>query len=191
MPVTPVTTRNAFNLHNGGVMISVDQLSRPSIRSTTLDSPLDHLVACHGRIEEKLAILERAAVALNDQPEEARAALQTVFRHFDTAGVLHTRDEEESVFPRLLLQVSETERFYLRELEQQHRDAEEVYALLRDVPAQGSELTEYVALVHRFCHLYRKHIASENERLIGTARRVLSDEELAEVAVEMKGRRAR
>ena len=171
-------------------MISVDQLTRPAAPSATVDQPLDHLVACHGRIEERLNILERAAVALNERPEEARAALATVFRHFDTAGVLHTRDEEESVFPRLLLRASDAERYYLTDLERQHREAEEVYSLLGDVPVPGTDLAPYLALVHRFCWIYRAHIASENEHLIDTARRLLSVEDLAEVAGEMRLRRS-
>lgn len=171
-------------------MISVDQLTLPPAPAATMDQPLDHLVACHARIEEKLATLERAAAALNDRPGEARAAIQAVFRHFDTAGVMHTRDEEESVFPRMLERAADSERFYVSDLQRQHREAEDLFTLLRDVPVPDSDLAGYLALVHRFCSIYRAHIASENEHLIGAARRLLSDEELAEVAAEMRQRRA-
>lgn len=170
-------------------MISVDQLTRPTPARVTAEHPLDHLVACHQRVEDRLVILERAASQLNDQPRAAREVLHAVFRFFETAGVLHTRDEEESVFPRLMLHVNLAERSYLANLTIQHREAEEVYSLLQDEPPVGSDLTEYLAMVHRFCALYRAHIASENEHLIDAARRLLSPEEIDEVGDEMRERR--
>ena len=63
--------------------------------ANTLDSPVEHLLACHRRIEQKLETLARAVEANHDE------ALARVFHFFDTNGLLHTQDEEESIFPRL------------------------------------------------------------------------------------------
>jgi hemerythrin-like domain-containing protein len=165
-------------------MISADRLTRPAAPRVTLEQPIEHLLACHDRIEERLRVLERASAALAERPDEARAAIESVFRHFDTAGVLHTRDEEESVFPRLVPKMTAEERAYLESLEHQHREADEVYRKLRDVGAPDWRET-----IARFCALYRQHIASENEKLIGAARRLLGPEQIAEISQEMKGRR--
>ena len=63
------------------------------------EGPIEHLLACHRRIEDRLAILERAGEHLEDRPEESLLAISNSLRFLDTSGVLHTVDEEESVFP--------------------------------------------------------------------------------------------
>jgi len=67
--------------------------------STTLDAPLEHLMACHRRIEERLATLERAGAALESRRDEALGAIRAAFAFMDSNGAIHTRDEEESLFP--------------------------------------------------------------------------------------------
>lgn len=173
-------------------MFTVDRLMRGSVAAdalSTLDHPLEHLVACHGRIEERLAVLERAAAQLEAKPEAARQALDSVFRYFDTSGVKHTADEEESVFPRLASRLTPDEQAYIGQLEAQHREADELYLSLKRVPPVGADLTEYRGIVARFCRLYREHIASENERLIAAGKRLLSTPELEKISAEMRGRR--
>ena len=171
-------------------MFTVDRLKQGSVAAdakSTLDHPLEHLVACHGRIEERLAILERAAEHLETKPEEARQALESVFRYFETSGVNHTADEEESIFPRLAGRLTEEERAYIAALESQHQQTEDLYQRLRRGPL--ADLSEYRALVARFCQLYREHIASENERLIATGKRLLSADDLTSISAEMRHRR--
>jgi hemerythrin-like domain-containing protein len=147
-------------------------------------------VACHGRIEERLEVLERAAEHLELRPEESRKALDSVFRYFDTSGAMHTADEEESVFPRLAPRLSAEERAYIEALENQHREADRLYQELRRVPPPGAPVEPYRQVVSRFCRLYREHIASENERLIAVGQRLLSEPDLAAISSEMKRRRA-
>ena len=171
-------------------MFTVDRLKNGSIAAdakSTLDHPLDHLVACHGRIEERLAILERAAEHWEAKPEEARAALDSVFRYFETSGVNHTADEEESVFPRLAGRMTQEESAYIAALESQHQEAEELYQRLRQGPR--ADLSGFRDLVAKFCRLYREHIASENDRLIATGKRLLNADELAAISAEMRRRR--
>jgi hemerythrin-like domain-containing protein len=170
-------------------MISVDQLQSVPSSLNTLDTPLEHLQACHHDFLDRLTILEYAAAQLNSQPAEARLALQSAFRLFEIAGALHTRDEEISLFPRLDARVSPDERAYLMRLQVQHREAEAVYELLHDVPNPGDDLTEFRAVVRRFCQIYRAHVQSENEQLFAMARRVLDDQDFAAIAEEMRQRR--
>jgi hemerythrin-like domain-containing protein len=172
-------------------MYSVERLLRGEpAGSAAIDHPIEHLVACHERIEERLKAIERAVANLEERPAEARQTLASAFRFLETSGVLHTRDEEESFFSRLQGRLGEEEAAYLAALEAQHREAEAVYTQLKNVPANGADLRPYRETAARFCELYRAHIASENDRLVAVARRALNASELAEITAEMRARRA-
>ncbi|MCW5979641.1 MAG: hemerythrin domain-containing protein [Bryobacteraceae bacterium] len=179
-------------------MIRTEQIAAgPGQASVTLDQPLEHLVACHRRIEERLEILERAANYLLDRREEALEAIENCFRFLDSNGVWHTADEEESVFPRLRGKVKEQEDRFLRELEADHREVEGVYeevkarcrVLSEVVPLKAEDVGSFVEVVRRLCRLYRAHIAAENDQLISVARGVLDAAQLSAISREMKARR--
>ena len=55
-------------------MIKPEALFKPVLERSSLDRPLDHLMACHRRIEERLEVMERAAAHLGDLRAEALAA---------------------------------------------------------------------------------------------------------------------
>ena len=67
------------------------------------DEPLGLLSDCHRRIERFLGVL--AAVARGERGgalgAEARDAVERSLAYFRRAGPLHTRDEEEDLFPLL------------------------------------------------------------------------------------------
>jgi hemerythrin-like domain-containing protein len=176
-------------------MFTIERLLRGKAgpdANATLDHPLEHLVACHGRIEERLAVLERAAQYFETSPAEAREAALGCFRYFDTSGVLHTRDEEESVFPRLTPRLATEHSSYLAKLEAEHQEAGQLYNRVRqlpDIPVPAG-VAAWRDAVARFCALYRSHIASENQDLIRLARAALTEGELATISSEMKRRRA-
>src|SRR5687768_11399199 len=67
------------------------------------DEPLEMLEACHQKIEAQLATLERILPHLRQHgaDADAKSAARAVMRYFDTAGVLHHRDEDEDLFPLL------------------------------------------------------------------------------------------
>jgi hemerythrin-like domain-containing protein len=167
-------------------MIKPEALFAKPGRRASMDAPLDHLLACHRRIEERLETLERAAAHLEDQREEALGAFHSAFAFLDSSGALHTADEEESLFPRLMAALEPGERSYLAGLEHDHTEAHRIYAELKaslDRPSQARHLVE------RLCALYRAHIASEDTVLQEYALTHLTAEQLAEIAREMKGRR--
>ncbi|HVP49545.1 MAG TPA: hemerythrin domain-containing protein, partial [Bryobacteraceae bacterium] len=116
-------------------MITPDQLLRPVSQETgsTLDRPLEHLTACHRRIEQRLDTLERAAAHLTDKRSEALEAVEACFRFFESSGILHTADEEESVFPRLQPRLNDAEQKFIVQLEDQHREADRLYAELKAI----------------------------------------------------------
>lgn len=162
-------------------------------RPATLDHPLEHLVACHDRILQRLETLERVAEALLTNRDEAIRAANAVVRFFDTNGIWHTQDEEDSVFPRLTAAADAETQHYLNELEAQHQEAEQVYAELKAallrLASGAPEEDQFRSLVARLCGIYRQHIASENQHLIGLGKRLLTKHQLAEIAQEMKLRR--
>jgi hemerythrin-like domain-containing protein len=160
------------------------------------EQPLDHLVACHDRILDRLRTLERVGETLEAQPEPALAALSNALHFLETSGRLHTLDEEESVFPRMRRHLTHAEQDYLDSLEAQHREKEQVYSDLRALASnlrQGitsERVVQYRQLAHRLAELYRTHIESENTILVALGKRCLDTSELAVIRSEMKARRS-
>jgi iron-sulfur cluster repair protein YtfE (RIC family) len=179
-------------------MIQVDLLTPTGkTEPASLDRPLDHLVACHRRIEDKLSVLERAVTHLEDRTEEALQACHSVFAFLDSSGMLHSEDEEESVFPRIRLQATGEELAYLDSLELQHREAEGYIARLKNLtkqlerdPSLPATREALAQTAGKLVTLYRAHIASENEVLTRIGRARLDEVALAEISFEMRVRRS-
>jgi hemerythrin-like domain-containing protein len=184
-------------------MYSIEKLvrSKPGApENSTVDRPLEHLVACHQRIEERLKTLERIADHWEARPEEALQAAASCVRFLETSGVLHTHDEEDSVFPRMRNRLGAAEQKSLDDLESQHREKEELFGKLRSLiaafgqagsPEERARLNkDYRDLVAAFSGLYRTHIAFEDTELIAMARGVLEETELKEISREMRERRS-
>jgi hemerythrin-like domain-containing protein len=183
----------------GEAVITIAQLFQPEAAGrSTLDRPLEHLMDCHRRIEDRLATLERVVPILQSQARwsEALEAVEHVRHFLDSNGVLHTADEEVSLFPRLRSKATAQEIAFFDRLEADHDAAEATYAELKAVVQELERRTEaalvgqFTSLVSRLCGLYRRHIEEEDTLLIPIARRLLSEPELAAIAAEMKSRRA-
>jgi hemerythrin-like domain-containing protein len=162
-------------------------------KPATIDRPIEHLTACHRRIEDRLATLERAGEWLASEDEnrkaEAMQAIRSAVHFLDSSGVMHTMDEESSLFPRLLPQLDPRERDYVESLERQHREVDQVYAELKSAIG-ARDPDRYRAAVARVAGLYREHIASEDRVLTAIAQRHLSPADLEAIAAEMRARRA-
>jgi hemerythrin-like domain-containing protein len=156
---------------------------------STLDKPLEHLRACHRRIEDRLDTLERVIPHLAAaRRDEALAAIRNAIAFLDESGVRHTEDEEQSLFPRLYAKTATEDAAFLAHLENDHQDAEAQYARLKQIVASG-EFSEYAATVARLCAIYRRHIQEEDTMLTPLGERLLSEADLAEIAAEMRRRR--
>jgi hemerythrin-like domain-containing protein len=155
----------------------------------TLSRPLEHLKACHRRIEERLDTLERIAAHIDTNREEAVAALGRVFAFLDSSGALHTADEEESVFPRLTPRLERAEMSFVAGLEHDHTTAHQLYTELKRHAAEGDYETQFRGVIERLVAHYRKHIAKEDEVLDSLCREKLTPRELAEISQEMVARR--
>ena len=70
--------------------------------SAVIDHPVDHLLACHGRIRAFMS-LARAIATRNDATDVlVRDAARDVKRYFTEALPRHAADEDETVRPRLM-----------------------------------------------------------------------------------------
>jgi len=164
----------------------------------TVDSPIEHLMACHRRIEQRLDTLVRAAGYLDRDRPSALAAIAKSLTFFDTSGVLHTEDEEQSVFPRLRSTRTADQIAYLDSLEQDHGKAEAILQRLKQLAVQAERQTEvpgtlierYRACARELQALYVAHIQSEDEVLTVMAKEALSESDLSEISREMRQRRA-
>lgn len=183
-----VTVRLAA-MNDNRYMIRAEALfAQPSERSS-LDTPLDHLKACHRRIEERLDTLERAAARLGSHRDRALEAFESAFHFLDTSGVLHTEDEEVSIFPRLKPLLEPGERSYLAGLEHDHAEAHQIYAQLKDVYSHPDNSAQVKEVVTRFVKLYREHIKSEDDMLQSYAAQHLQQDAIQAISAEMKARR--
>ncbi len=159
------------------------------------EGPIEHLYACHRRIEQRLGILERAGEHLSDRTEEALAAITNSLRFLDSSGALHTQDEEESLFPRLREHLSMTELAYLSELETQHDDVDSLYLSLKqaagllNVSVDARTIECYRQAVEELISVYRTHIQSEDAVLLEMSRQALTASELFAIQQEMRSRR--
>lgn len=165
--------------------------------SATIDTPVEHLMACHRRIEQRLDTLARAADHLESDRAAALQAIAKSLEFLDSSGALHTEDEENSFFPRLRARVSAEQTAFLDSLEEQHQDAESILSRLKQVvdrAASRSGVPAELVQQYRDCadqlrSLYREHIRREDEILTAMAKQALTDSELAEISGEMRQRR--
>jgi hemerythrin-like domain-containing protein len=144
-------------------------------------------MACHRRIENRLATLQRAADAIESDPAAARAALESAFRFFETSGAQHTEDEERSLFPRLRPSLSREDLEFIDALERHHVQANALFPEVKRSAGGPPEI--FRAKVARLVDLYRDHIAAEDSLLQPLAQAHLGPEDLAAIAAEMKRRR--
>ena len=165
--------------------------------AATIDSPIENLMACHRRIEQRLDTLVNAAGHLGSNRSAALAAIVSSLHFLDSSGVMHTADEEGSIFPRLRQKLSPSEVEYVDSLEAQHGEAEAIYAELKNLAHEVVESSDlcldsinwYRDCAERLRTLYRAHIQSEDQILTVLAKRSLDELEIAAISQEMRERR--
>jgi hemerythrin-like domain-containing protein len=164
--------------------------------------PLGLLSDCHRRIEYFLEVLIAvdAETAGGPLTPERCAALEGALRYFAVGAPKHTRDEEESLFPRLRdssdPRAAEAMALVDR-LEHDHEEADEHHAmidmLVRQWLADDRLAVDHAAELRRrlarLRALYTRHIAAEDRELLPTAAQVLSAGEIRQIGREMAARR--
>jgi pyridoxamine 5'-phosphate oxidase len=180
----------------------ITNINQPHIPD--FSNPFGLLVHCHEKIEGQLKVLERAAQLIPHADvrllPELFAKVEAACAHFAVAGIKHTADEEESLFPRLRSCGAVAGREALdamQELESQHRTAEQLHLefdnliarLPRDGSADSHDLDSFNELTTELTSFYRPHIELENNLVFPVAQRVLSPAEIHAIGQEMRERR--
>ena len=164
----------------------------------SFDEPLELLEACHGRIEQQLQTLEKLVphLALKGCDAQAEEAARAVLRYFDTAGVLHHKDEDEDLFP-LLRELSSAQgrdeiAAMIDELEREHVSMDSQWRRLRErleaIAHAGAPRLDPEE-VARFCWLYRRHMENESGAVLPFARQALDERQRAALGERMAARR--
>ena len=166
-------------------------------------NPLGLLGDCHRRIERFLDVLieitrqSRGALLTEDQ----RNGLEAALRYFREAAPKHTRDEEESLFPRMLAQADESVATALSSLDQLQDDHTIAEASHLEVEALGQRwlsegllssdsIRQLTELLDGLRSTYQRHIAVEETEVFPLAGRILSKEDILDVGREMSARRS-
>lgn len=177
-------------------MLTVDDLLRGPRPAGSEEDPIDHLSACHRRVEQRLETLARAGERFPKDRAAALSAIDGCLEFFATNGVRHTADEEESLFPRLLPRLSAADKALIEGLEAEHKTADLLHleltglaAALSQAPSDEAPLNAFRDCVQRLTVLYRRHIELEDTQVAAMARRNLTASELAAMKDEMKRRR--
>ena len=166
-------------------------------------NPLGMLSDCHRRIERFLALLIQVAEQARadaDLDQNWRDALTVALRYFREAAPHHTRDEEESLFPRLRACGDVRAQTVLTSLDLLHEDHaaaearhQEVEALGRLWLAEGRLTPEasrrMVGLLEELRAIYQRHIKVEDAEIFPLAGELLRGEEVEALGREMAARR--
>lgn len=165
------------------------------------DEPLRLLADCHRRIERFLQTLLdlaelRGAALLPAQ----REALTRSLDYFERAAPNHTRDEEDSLFPRLRAIDDPALRDALAQLDNLEADHQQADALwetterlgrrwLRFGTLDDQAASQLVDALDRLAALYTHHIGVEERVVFAAAATVLGEAPVREIGREMAERR--
>lgn len=168
---------------------------------SSFSDPLGLLGDCHRRIESFLSLLIKIVkTGFAELNTEQREALEKALRYFREAAPNHTRDEEESLFPRMRKSKNKQVQAALASLdslEADHDRAEKAHAEVETLGqrwlAEGRlsarEADRLSQLLNELKNTYERHIAVEDSDIFPLAGMVLGRSELDEVGREMAARR--
>ncbi len=157
------------------------------------DEPLALLRACHKNILDHCERLENLITHVDTQgiDDEARQAARNIVRYFSSSALLHHRDEEEDLFPRLNRQSIKIAEL-IRDLKQQHVQLDQLWEIiapeLKKLPVDNFSAGVLQAS-REFCALSRQHVNRENMEFLPLAASSLSQLELTDIGVSMAARR--
>lgn len=157
--------------------------------------PLRQIAQCHEKIAGHLERLDAIAAAEHEVGSEMRDRLDAIVRWFESNGLRHRHDEDESLFPRLVpaAAASPTLADALRTLRADHAEEDALVdrlahaaRVLAEDPARGAGMVRAAArdvVAH-----FRRHMDVE-EGLVLPAAGALGADALAAIGTEMERRR--
>jgi hemerythrin-like domain-containing protein len=163
------------------------------------NDPIGMLKDCHRRIEHFLAILVSVAGKAQGRVlnSEEQSAVEAALHYFNESGPRHTKDEEESLFPRLKGMDAEQLLARVQRLETEHGEAETIHKEVEQLYAKWivecslscDESVWLVAITRKLQQLYEEHIKIEEDLVFPFAADRLDNETVAEMGSEFKARR--
>ena len=166
-------------------------------REHGFDQPLGLLSDCHRRVERFLKILEIVGQEAPENwlPTQYDEGLHNALNYFRDAAPKHTRDEEDSLFPRIAHNQRASE--IIERLESEHAlsepDHQEVEELGRRWLSQGhlsvAQRRRFAECVTKLIVLYQDHIRIEDEELFPLAATILDEPSIKAIGQEMAVRR--
>ncbi len=171
----------------------------------TITNPFEKLVECHDHIMSRLSLFEQSLQAIEKQRVvgflSEKENVGVIFDFIDTNIALHTRDEEQGLFPKLQLKLKaklpdgDGADTPVDVMEGEHRIVEEVIGRIKNLAVliEKEAWTEEASiLVEEFLEksrwviqAYHRHIWKENNILFPMAEQLLSAEEKTQVAKVM------
>ena len=157
------------------------------------DEPLALLRACHKNILDHCDRLENLITHIDTQgiDDEARKAARNIVRYFSTSALLHHRDEEEDLFPRLNRQSIRIAEL-IRDLKQEHIKLDQLWEIiipeLKKLPDDNFS-DNFLQASSEFCALSRQHVNRENMEFLPLVANSLSELELTDIGECMAARR--
>lgn len=165
------------------------------------DKPIGMLRDCHRRIRHFAGILQQVAKAARGYllSKEQQDAVLTALRYFRTAGQIHSQDEENSLFPRLLQRASAEVGATVARLTLEHREAERLQRRIEELyqnwmsefGLSSGEEEEAIYATDALVSFYQRHIEMEEGVVFSAAETLLDAMEQASVGEEFAARRLR
>ncbi|MBV7538801.1 pyridoxamine 5'-phosphate oxidase [Duganella sp. sic0402] len=160
--------------------------------------PIAVLKHCHDRIRKQLQTLQKLLehLPLHGADIDAQKAAQAVLKYFNHAAHLHHEDEEQNLLPMLHATARDADAALLQELapgilaghEQMDRDWSILKSQLEQI-ANGSGTALSAGDVTRFCDAYAAHMVVEEGNIAPMAKRLFSQEQMAQLGSAMQVRR--
>jgi len=156
------------------------------------DEPLALLRACHKNIIAHCDMLDDLLAYINENgiDDEVRKSARGIERYFSTSAVLHHRDEEDDLFPRLNRQSIKIAEL-IQELKKEHARLDQLWETiapeLKRLPDSFSN--DFMEAARDFCMLSRQHVNRENMEFLPLAAGSLSQLDLGDIGESMAKRR--
>lgn len=175
-----------------------------------ITNPIEKLIECHDHILAQLSLFTQSLNAVEQQGVvgflSERENIKKTFEFIDTSIMLHTRDEEEALFPKLQPKLEAKlpggggGKTPVDMMESEHRIVEEVTSRVKSLASMIEKnlhenetsllLDEFLQKGRWIIQAYQGHIWKENNVLFPMAERLLSAEDKEQVAGVMNNNRS-
>jgi hemerythrin-like domain-containing protein len=178
--------------------------------SKSITDPFRKLVECHEEILTHLRIFESVLIDLERNGRQAvgrqQENISKTFEFFHTHVALHTRDEEDGLFPLLEPKLQRRpvlhphfDRTPIEAIQEQHRNAEaetqRLEILNNKIQSEQDDsrlahlIVEFVKRGRVLIAFYHEHIRGENTAVFPLAERLLTEDEKRRIATIMNAHR--